>query len=386
MPSIHVQLAERSYDVEVGAGVLSALGSLTRQRVGARASRAMLVHDAGLPAGLVDSAKATLGAAGFAVSEATVEADERHKTLATIERLCLAMARAKIERGEPLIALGGGIIGDAAGFAASMYRRGVPVVQCPTTLLSMVDASVGGKTGVNLDLGDAKPSKKNLLGAFHQPALVLADVSTLRSLPGRQLRCGLAECIKHGLLAAEFGDAGLLSWIDANLDAMLAMDAAALGELVARNVAIKAKVVAGDEREEAEDGGGRALLNLGHTFGHAIEPIKSLSPDADPTHAPLHHGEAVALGLVAACRCAGLMNLVDASLGERVGALLTRAGLPTRVRGLPPTDDIVEAMSHDKKVLGGVLRLVLPVGEGRCRVVTDAPMHAVRAAIDSLRA
>jgi len=385
MPSIPVHLAERSYDVDVGSGTLSSVGSLTRRRVGPRASRAMLVRDAGLPASLVDGARASLTAAGFSVSEASVVADEQHKTLATLETLCVAMARAKLERAEPVVALGGGIVGDAAGFAASVYRRGVPIIQCPTTLLAMVDASVGGKTGVNLDLADGKPSKKNLLGAFHQPSLVIADVDALRSLPRRQLRCGLAECIKHGLLAAEFADAELLNWIDANLSLLLSLDGVALVELVARNIAIKAKVVASDEREEAEDGGGRALLNLGHTFGHAIEPIKTLSPDGDAGNAPLHHGEAVALGLVAACRCAASMNLVPISVAERVVSLLTRAGLPTHVQGLPPTDAIVEAMSHDKKVLGGVLRLVLPVGEGRCRVVTDAPPAAVRAAIDSLR-
>lgn len=386
MNTIRVQLAERAYDVHVGPGVLATLGPRTRERVGTRPKRTLLVHDAGVPASPVAAARVSLAAAGFSVSVASVPADENHKTLDTLERLCIAMASAKLERGEPVIALGGGIVGDVAGFAASVYRRGVPVVQCPTTLLSMVDASVGGKTGVNLDLGDGRASKKNLLGTFHQPSLVLADVDALRSLAPRQLRCGLAECIKHGLLAADCGDADLLDWIDANLARVLALDAAALTELVSRNVAIKARVVAGDEREEAEDGGGRALLNLGHTFGHAIEPLKNLSPDGEVKNAPLQHGEAVSLGLVAACHCAAAMGLCGHDIPTRVIALLARAGLPTSVRNLPPTDDLIEAMSHDKKVLGGVLRLVLPVGPGRCRVVTDAPRDAVRAAIDSLRA
>jgi len=227
----------------------------------------------------------------------------------------------------------------------------------------MVDAAVGGKTAVNLAMGEGSLAdlKKNLIGAFHQPSVVLADVSTLTTLPPRILHSGLAECIKHGMLGHHGGDPGLFPWLESVLDQIMAYEPAALAELVSRNVAIKAHIVRGDEREEAEDEvGGRALLNLGHTFAHAIETISHLTPDGQLKNAPLQHGEAVALGLVAACATSQALGLVDAAFLARIRELIRRAGLPTAIAGLPTPAEFIARMMHDKKVSAGRLRLIIP--------------------------
>lgn len=375
----------RDYDVLVGDALIGTLTARARELFPA-ASRAFVVRDAGVPTRTGDDLVAALGGAGFRVSSLDVRPSEVDKLLATLERILVALAESKHERRDPLVALGGGIVGDVAGFAAAVYRRGVPIVQSPTTLLSMVDASVGGKTGVNLRATDGS-LKKNLVGAFHQPRLVVADVGVLASLPDRHLRAGMAECVKHALLAGAFGDATLLGWIEGSAGAILARDRATLASLVARNVAIKAAVVAGDEREEAESAaGGRALLNLGHTFGHAIETIPELSPSGDDRDAPLYHGEAVALGTMAALHAATSMGLCLASLRDRVAGVMVGLGLPIKVHGLPASERVLELMGHDKKVLGGVLRLVLPCNGSTCRVAENPPREVVLAAIDSLRA
>ena len=390
MHTILVNFGPRSYSVRIGDGPLDDLGPIVRERL-ALTTRAFLAVDSALPEITIDRATNSLNSSGFEVSITRLHASEPEKSLATLERLLVALARTRHERRDPVIALGGGIVGDVAGFAASTYRRGVPVVQCPTTLLSMVDASVGGKTGVNLstDSGghDGASIKKNLVGAFHQPTAVVADIGTLRSLPPRHFRSGLAECVKHGMIGAVAGDPGLFDWIGANLDAILAQDSRTLIELVSRNVKIKATVVAGDEREEAQSAeGGRALLNLGHTFGHAFEPIATLSPDGNPANTPLQHGEAISLGLLAAARCAEMLGGGSGrQISEPLEALLMRAKLPTRVAGLPSTDSILASMLHDKKVQGGKLRLVLPIQGFSARVVDDHAISAVRSAIDSLR-
>jgi len=375
----------RDYEVLVGHALTDTLADRVRALCPC-AKRAFIVIDAGLPQTAGAAASSALSRRQFGVSSITIRPTEGDKSLDTFERILVALAESRHERRDPVIALGGGIVGDVSGFAAASYRRGVPVVQCPTTLLSMVDASVGGKTGVNLRTSDGS-LKKNLVGAFHQPRLVVADVSLLSSLPDRQFRAGLAECVKHALLSSEFGDPSLLGWIEARASAILARDDATLTELVARNVAIKARVVAGDEREEAESAaGGRALLNLGHTFGHAIETLPDLSPTGNAGDAPLLHGEAVALGTMAALDAAARLKLASAALRDRVGALLSRLGLPSKVKGLPSGDRMLELMSHDKKVLGGVLRLVLPCDGGTCKVMDNPDRPIVLAAIDSIRA
>jgi 3-dehydroquinate synthetase len=362
--------------------VLDELGHWARL-AGRKGRRAALLVDDRLPPETVDRARGSLAAAGLDVSAVPVHASEPDKSLAQIERVLRALADAALERGEVVVALGGGIVGDLAGFAAAVYRRGVAVVQCPTTLLSMVDASVGGKTGVNLQARSGL--LKNFVGSFHQPRAVLADVSTLASLPRREFISGLAECVKHGMLSGGFGDAGLLDWTAAEADRILAKDPGVLTSLVARNVAVKAEVVAGDEREELpSSAGGRALLNLGHTFGHAVETLPGVSPDGDPSHAPLMHGEAVALGLVAAAAVSVRLGHLNAGQGREVADLLRRLGLPTSAAGLPPAAEVLERMGHDKKTAGGVIRLIVPEAGRRCRVLESPERQAVEAGIAAM--
>ncbi len=382
--SVRVELGERSYDVLVGEGTLAELGKVVRATLGADGSRAFVVADSGLIDKAVKVAGDSLASAGFVPTVVRLTPSERRKSLETLGGLLEDISATAQERAEPVIALGGGIVGDVAGLVAALYRRGVPVVQCPTTLLAMVDASVGGKTAINLGTADGKVLRKNMAGVFHQPALVAIDVGVLDSLADREFRCGLAECVKHAMICADGGDPGLLEWTEANAARILKRDRATIRELVRRNVAIKARIVAGDERETAARGG-RALLNLGHTFAHAIEPIARLSPTGDPADAPLLHGEAVALGLVAACSLGETLGTLDAPESERIRRLLGEYGLPIQVRGLPDTADLLVAMGHDKKVAKGRIRFIVPAGPERAEIRSDMPESAVAKAIDSIR-
>ncbi|MGH7243892.1 MAG: 3-dehydroquinate synthase family protein [Phycisphaerales bacterium] len=384
---VRVELSERSYEVCIGAGVFALAPEIARKRLGPNCRTAFIVVDSGLPEETSHRAVGAIRAGGLNAIATTIHASEHDKSLESLGLIITEMTRRKLERSDVVIALGGGIVGDLAGFAAATYRRGICVIQCPTTLLSMVDASVGGKTGVNVDLaGDGSDLKKNMVGAFHQPLGVLADLDTLVSLDDRQFAAGFAECIKHAMIGAEFGDAELLAWTEANISKLSKDNAPLLAELVERNVAIKARVVAGDEREEKE--GGRALLNLGHTFGHAIEALpgaRSILSNGTELPEDIHHGEAVALGLRAAAHTSVKLGLVDDSYAKRVGALVDAAGLPAKVRGLPTGEELIERMSHDKKHIGGKIRFVLPSAIGRAKIVEDPEVGAVRAAIESIR-
>ncbi len=399
--------------------MLGTLGDHVRRVLHSRVSRrAHLIVDLGLPSGVINPAMASLESAGFAVSISTSRADEQHKSISSAAQVLQELLASKHERTDPIITLGGGIVTDLGGFVASTYRRGVPVIHCPTTLLAMVDAAVGGKTGVNLALPDGSLAK-NMVGAFWQPHLVLCDPDVLRSLPLRQLRAGMAECLKHALLSAGLADgvpagggrdAGLWAWTLDHLDACLRLDPAAMSELIARNIAVKAGVVSGDEREEApSSAGGRALLNLGHTFAHAIETLPGLEPipgipansnatsqisgvgsppgeSRPPASFMLHHGEAVGLGLIAAASASAKLGMISESDADAVRTAVGRAGLPTRVRGLPADEVLIERMSHDKKNLGGTLRLILLKKLGEAVVVENPPMDAVRAGWSAIRA
>lgn len=386
---IRVDLGERAYTVHIGPGALLSVPAEIRKRLGATPRRAFVVRDSGVPALFFEELEALLTDAELAVSSIELTPTEQSKSIATLERVLAALAASGHSRADPVVALGGGIVGDLAGFAAASYQRGVPVVQCPTTLLSMVDASVGGKTGVNLrvatDAGDRLV--KNFVGAFHQPLAVAADTRVLVSLPDRHRRAGLAECVKHAMIALGITGADLMSETRAAMPGVLAGEEDAYGRLIERSVALKGEVVRRDERESiAGSGGVRMLLNLGHTFGHAIETIPNLSPDpAFPELAPLHHGEAVGLGLLAACRCAERLGMCDPSVGDEVLGTLDTIGLPSTVRGLPDTDEVRSRMGADKKAAGGTLRLVLPEGRGRCRVVANPDESAVAAGIDAIR-
>ncbi|MCC6659796.1 MAG: 3-dehydroquinate synthase [Phycisphaerales bacterium] len=378
MRRVHVA-AGPGYDVLIGPGLLAGLGKHLAPLLPRPPSRVTLFFDAGLPEDLAVGAVGGLaGALGCEGSAVRVITSERRKTLEAVEECALALSEARHERGDPVIALGGGILSDLIGFTAATYHRGVPWVACPTTLLGMVDAAIGGKTAVNLPTGNRHGGLlKNMVGAFHQPLLVAADVAMLGTLPAREFRAGLAECIKHGMLSGGFGDPGLADWTGANMGAALTRDAATLEELIGRNTAVKAAVVAGDEREDSDL---RALLNLGHTFAHAIEAL----PAALPSGEPLIHGEAVALGLIAAAAAGASLGLAPLEIKSGARDLIARAGLPVTA-ALPGDDRLFPLMLQDKKVRGRRLRLILPRDGARCEVITDPPPGAVAAGWAAIR-
>ncbi|MDI3260120.1 MAG: 3-dehydroquinate synthase [Sinobacteraceae bacterium] len=288
---------------------------------------------------------------------------EAQKTWDNAGRVLDWLLAARLPRDGALLALGGGVIGDLAGFCAAVYQRGIDLVQLPTTLLAQVDSSVGGKTGVNHARG------KNLIGAFHQPCLVLADTETLRTLPPRELAAGAAEVIKCALL----GDAPLFARLERRLERVLALEAEALGEAIERSVTLKARIVAADERESL-DGGARALLNLGHTFGHAVETYTR--------YATWLHGEAVGLGLCMAADLSARLGWLTADDARRVRALVERAGLPTRAPAGMTPEDFRRLMAGDKKVAGGRLRLVLLRALGEACVTADFDPAALDATLE----
>jgi len=326
MNTLNVQLGNRSYDIIVGAGCLNVVNEHIQN-----ASTFMLIDE-----NVQQYASCVRGD-----HQMLFEATEHTKVLPSIETICQSMRSAGIDRSSSLIAMGGGITGDVGGYAAASYMRGIPCIQIPTTLLSMVDASIGGKTGVNMQ-GDDGVHIKNMIGAFWQPSLVVADVTTLKSLDELQLRCGVAECIKHALL----GHGDLMALLQSKRDLILDCDEDALIELVTLSAVIKKEVVEADERET----GSRALLNLGHTFAHAIEPIKALD---------LYHGEAVAIGLCAAAALSEAMGLIDAGQVDSVRELVSSYGLPTSLPIPQSVVDLNKRMQSDKKHLGGLTRLIV---------------------------
>ena len=316
-----------------------------------RGRHALLVSDAQVAPLYAQRVQAALAAARPDAKLAlhVFDAGEASKTLANFSGVIDALAALGATRDACIYALGGGVVGDLAGFAAACWMRGIDCVQLPTTLLAMVDSSVGGKTAVDI------PQGKNLVGAFHPPRAVIADTATLRSLPPRELRAGFAEVIKYGAIV----DAPFLDWLEANADALLAGDDALVAEAIARSCRHKAAITERDPFEHGE----RALLNFGHTFGHAIE--------TEQGYGGLNHGEAVAVGMVLAARLSAALGLADAADGQRLRALLQRYGLPTEVpQGLDPAA-LVARMRLDKKAQGSGLRFVLWNGAGKARVVAD---------------
>jgi 3-dehydroquinate synthase len=285
---------------------------------------------------------------------------ERSKTLAQAGRLCDRMLRAGMDRGSVLIALGGGVITDLAGFAAAIYMRGIAWIAVPTSLLAQVDASVGGKTAVN------HPECKNMIGAFHQPAAVLCDTDTLATLPDEEFRTGLAEVVKHAVIR----DADLFALLEAQADAILARDPAVLEAVVARNVRIKAEVVMADERESDL----RRILNYGHTIGHALE-----------TRLKVRHGRAVALGMVAEAHIALGRGLIGGAVADRQDGLLKRFGLPTRLDEAPDVEACLVLVKHDKKAVAGRHHVILPTALGRVEVFSDVTDREICEAIASLK-
>lgn len=357
--TVPVPLGDRAYDIHVGRGLLGEAG----RRIAALGARAAAIVTDGHVGPLYAETLATsLEQHGLRTDTVTLPPGEATKSYASLEQVCDAILAAKIERADLVVALGGGVIGDLAGFAAAVVRRGVRFVQVPTTLLSQVDSSVGGKTGINSRHG------KNLVGAFHQPSLVLADTALLDTLPLREMRAGYAEVVKYGLI----DDEAFFGWCETNWQGVFAggpeRDAA-----VAQSCRAKAAVVVRDERED----GDRALLNLGHTFGHALERITRYDSGR------LVHGEGVAIGLAQAFRFSAAMGLCDAAEAGRVEAHLASVGLPTRLSQVPggcgTVDDLLDAMAQDKKVKGGALTFILARGIGRSFIARDVPVERVRA-------
>jgi 3-dehydroquinate synthase len=357
--TVKVALDTRSYDILIGRDLIASLGG----RLGALRPRAKaaIVTDENVARYHLAAVEAALAKRGIASHRVIVPAGETSKSFRTFEQVCEAIIAARIERGDLIIALGGGVIGDLAGFVASVVRRGIDYVQIPTTLLAQVDSSVGGKTAINSVHG------KNLIGAFHQPILVLADTSTLDTLPAREFRAGYAEVVKYALL----GDAAFFSWLEANWRDVF-KEGRAREHAIAVSCRAKAAIVARDERETGE----RQLLNLGHTFGHALEAACGFSER-------LLHGEAVAAGMALAFAFSARQGLMPAAEAERAIDHLATVGLPTGPNGiaggLPPVDRLMDLISQDKKVKRGMPTFILARGIGSAFVATDVRQEEVRA-------
>jgi 3-dehydroquinate synthase len=359
---VDVALGDRAYDIIIGRDVLASLGErIASLRPGVRTA---IVTDRTVAKHWLEPAEASLAAAGIPTSRIIVEEGEISKTYAGLEKVSEALIAAKIERNDLVIALGGGVVGDLAGFAAAILRRGVDFVQVPTSLLAQVDSSVGGKTGIN------SPQGKNLLGAFHQPVLVIADTAVLDTLSPRQFRAGYAEVAKYGVL----GDEAFFTWLEKNYADIL-MGGSAREHAVATSCRAKAGVVSRDERETGE----RALLNLGHTFGHALEAATGFSDR-------LFHGEGVSIGMVLAAEFSARLGMIAAADAARVERHLAEAGLPTHLQdiagfaqeGLADADGLMALMAQDKKVKRGKLTFILLEAVGRAVIAKDVEPSLVR--------
>lgn len=362
--TISVGLDARAYEVLVGPGLIDRAGALMAPHLPRR--RTAVVTDTHVEALHAARLCAALEAAGIVASVITLPAGEETKSWEGLAELSDRLLALNLDRGDAIVALGGGVIGDLTGFAAAIYKRGIDFIQVPTTLLAQVDSSVGGKTAIDT------PRGKNLIGAFHQPRLVLADLDVLATLPDREMRCGYAEVIKYGLL----GDRAFFDWLEANGAAVLAREPKALLHAVARSVEMKAEIVAEDEREA----GRRALLNLGHTFAHALEAETGFGE-------ALKHGEAVAIGMTMAFRFSATLGHCSGQEAERAARAIAASGLATDGRALPgwpfAADRLIEHMAQDKKAEGGRLTFILARAVGDAFVARDVDRAALRAFLKS---
>ncbi|MDD2408999.1 MAG: 3-dehydroquinate synthase [Tepidiphilus sp.] len=359
MRELAVDLGERSYPIFIGSGVLTAHELLLPNL---EQPRAVLVTNETVAPLYLERVTTMLERHAVRVDSVVLPDGEQYKNWQTLEKVYDTLVDTRAERATPLIALGGGVVGDMTGFAAATWQRGAPFVQMPTTLLAQVDSSVGGKTAIN------HPRGKNMIGAFHQPRAVLIDTDTLATLPLRELRAGLAEVIKYGLIR----DASFFDWLEGHMEALLALEPGPVAFAIERSCRNKAEVVVADETERGE----RALLNLGHTFGHAIE--------TGTGYVGWLHGEAVAVGMLMAAEVSLRLGWIDEGELARIEGLLIRAGLPVRGPGLP-VDEMLHWMAGDKKVSGGQLRLVLLQGIGKAVVTADVLPSVLRAAIEARR-
>jgi 3-dehydroquinate synthase len=361
MQPVRVELGARSYDIVLGPGVLTQAGEcLARLNLG---QHGVIVTDSNVGRIYGEPLRETLRAAGFHTEILSVPAGEASKSLRQADRLFERLPALHLDRQSFVIALGGGVVGDLAGFVAATYLRGLPLVQVPTSLLAQVDSSVGGKVGVNL------PQGKNLVGAFYQPRLVLVDTETLRTLPERELRAGFAEVIKHGAIR----DAEFFGWLERERAGVFALDAAAVAHVVRHCCEIKARVVAADEREA----GLRAILNFGHTIGHAMEALAE--------YVGLLHGEAIAMGMVCAARLSVKRANLPFADADRLEALIRASGLPTRLGDRYDPATLLEAMRLDKKQRAGKLRFVLLERLGHAVISTAVTDDDVKEVVNACR-
>ncbi len=360
MRTVRVELGERGYDIHVGPGLIAQAGKYLEPLL--RRARVAIVTDETVARHHLPALAASLDEHGIAHDEIVLPAGESTKSFAQLEKLTEWLLETGVERGDLVIALGGGVIGDLTGFAASIVRRGVDFAQIPTTLLSQVDSSVGGKTGINTRQG------KNLAGAFHQPRLVLADTDALKTLPMRDFLAGYAEVVKYGLI----NDRDFFDWLETNLDAIKAGDDAARSYAIVKSCEAKAAIVAADERESNV----RALLNLGHTFGHALEAATGFS-------SKLVHGEGVAVGMALAFDYSARLGLCPSQDAVRVHRHLERAGLPCSLADipgpLPDAEGLIALMGQDKKVVDGKLTFILVRGIGEAFITRDADRGTLKA-------
>ncbi|MGR9206312.1 3-dehydroquinate synthase [Rhizobium leguminosarum] len=356
--TVHVPLGERAYDILIGPGLIARAGAEIATRLKGR--KAAVVTDENVAPLYLKALVASLGEAGIVSAEVVLPAGEKTKSFEHLITACDKVLEARVERNDYVIALGGGVIGDLSGFAAGIVRRGVRFVQVPTSLLSQVDSSVGGKTGINSRHG------KNLIGVFHQPDLVLADTDVLNSLSAREFRAGYAEVAKYGLIDKP----DFFAWLEANWKAVFTGGSARI-EAIAASCQAKADVVVADERENGQ----RALLNLGHTFGHALEAATAYDSSR------LVHGEGVSIGMVLAHEFSARMNLASPDDARRVERHLKEVGLPTRMSDipgdLPPAETLMDAIAQDKKVKSGKLTFILTRGIGQSFVADDVPASEV---------
>ncbi|MFN4258400.1 MAG: 3-dehydroquinate synthase [Gemmataceae bacterium] len=357
--TVHVNLRERSYDIVITSGALAGVGTLARQRSGGQL--AVIVTD-GNARPHAESVAAALAAVGFRAPVICRPAGEEQKCLEVASHLYDELAALAADRKTLIVAVGGGVMGDLAGFVAATFNRGLPLLMVPTTLLAMVDSSVGGKVGIN------HPRGKNLIGAFHQPVGVWIDTNVLRTLPDREYRSGLAEVVKYGVIL----DAAFFAYLETHAEAILQRQADVVRHIVARCCRLKADVVEQDEREET---GLRAILNYGHTFAHAFEHVAG--------YGQWLHGEAVAAGMIRASRLAERRGLIDADLTQRQLQLLQRFALPTRPEPAWSIPDMLTSMRGDKKALAGRLRFILPRRLGEVALFDDVPEEDVRAVLQS---
>lgn len=359
MITLPVNLGPRSYPIYIGSGILGDLGGLLKES--GYGKKALLVSNPAVYQRYGGLVKNSLVSNGFEVITGEIGDGEEYKTLEEAAGLYDLAFSGELDRWCPVIALGGGVVGDLAGFFAATYMRGVPFIQVPTTLLAQVDSSVGGKVAVN------HPRGKNIIGAFYQPGLVLADLEALKTLPAREIKSGMAEIIKYGVIS----EGGFFTWLEERLDQVLSLRAGALEHAVENSCRVKAGVVEADETEQ----GLRAVLNYGHTVGHAVEALTG--------YRVFSHGEAVGMGMAVAARIASSMGMLPQKEARRIISLIKRVGLPVVVPADLSPDDVLAVMRRDKKSLDGRLTMVLPAGIGRVSIISGVAEETVKKSIEA---